>query len=539
MRAMRRASVRGRLRGWSPLLLVLLALFIAACSASTPRPSGNSGVPRQTGVPGTPPGATTSPTVATPAPTGSPGQSRFPLAVVTGFTNLKDAVTVAELAQLARSGRIFTPCDVAIVQPADLAVSGGSCLPANQIASRIAGEPGAIGLLPPGLVEVKTKVLPVDGADLFGSAQARSRPYPIIGTSTVLPPAATSYDAANIRTLMSVGESCPDRGVAQQAITLGRGWGWVFGGGTARYLDIRPNPAPPGHVGNGFNVADIQPTGNAGALWKMIGAADFTVEDFECPVVSNWRVNEGLSFGIDPRVLGYMKRGGTDTVILANNHQTDQGIGGLLESLGHFADAGILQAGAGRDLAQALAPAVYDAHGLRFAVVGWNIVPGVVAAGPNQPGVAWMTDANIRESVRLARAAGDVVVCMPQWGFPEYHVALQPEDRAIQQQLIDAGCDVILGHGPHWAGEIDLFRRTDGGVLFSIYGHGNFLFGQDWAQESQEGVLPELTFSGTRLVNVRLHPYAMYLQAQANLTDPQGDGRYVLRRVLGVSRLAY
>ncbi|MGI8871157.1 MAG: hypothetical protein ACR2KI_00970, partial [Candidatus Limnocylindria bacterium] len=80
---------------------------------------------------------------------------------------------MAELAQLARSGRIFTPCDVAIVQPADLAVSGGSCLPTNQIASRIAGEPGAIGLLPPGLVEVKTKVLPVDGADLFGSAQAR------------------------------------------------------------------------------------------------------------------------------------------------------------------------------------------------------------------------------------------------------------------------------------------------------------------------------------------------------------------------------
>jgi hypothetical protein len=52
-------------------------------------------------------------------------------------------------------------------------------------------------------------------------------------------------------------------------------------------------------------------------------------------------------------------------------------------------------------------------------------------------------------------------------------------------------------------------------------------------------VLPELTFRGTELVQVRVHPYVMIDQAQANLTDPETDGAYVLQRVFAVSDLTY
>jgi hypothetical protein len=60
---------------------------------------------------------------------------------------------------------------------------------------------------------------------------------------------------------------------------------------------------------------------------------------------------------------------------------------------------------------------------------------------------------------------------------------------------------------------------------------GNYLFGQGWWQETQEGVILDLSFRGRTLVNVRLRPTVMIRQARPALLDPQGDGRYVLQRM--------
>lgn len=518
-------------------LAALLVTGISVLTACGGQPAVPSASPSST-----PPAATAS---ASPQPTPTaaptpPPTLEFPLAVVTGFTNLKAAITMEQYRAALLAKQVTVPCDL----DEWAAVTGGPpCLPADQIVDAVAAAPNSLALLPAGLVEPKVKVLPVDGADLFGSAEARKKAYPLIFHMTTPERRDewakwTAYDGGEIRTLMSVGESCPDRGVAYQAITLGKGWDYVFGGGTAAYQRVYPNPVGPGQVGNGFNIVRAVPTGHDGAVWKLIGGADLTVQDFECPVVDNWKVNDGVVFGIDPRVLGYMKRGGTDVVTLAANHVTDQGADGLLETIRHFDEAGIRHTGAGANLDQALEPAVVDVHGLRFAVVGWNIVNGVLEAGPNQPGVAWINESNVRESVARARRVADVVICMPQWGYPEYRVEFIQAELDMQKLFLDAGCDQILGSGPHEAAEID-FTRDAGGLHFTVLGHGNFLFGQSWSQQTQEGMLPELTFRGTQLVQVRLHPYIMLEQAQASLTDPETDGHYVLQRVFDASDVSY
>jgi hypothetical protein len=69
--------------------------------------------------------------------------------------------------------------------------------------------------------------------------------------------------------------------------------------------------------------------------------------------------------------------------------------------------------------------------------------------------------------------------------------------------------------------------------------HGNFLFGQGWSQQTQEGVIVELPFRGTTLAQARLHPYVMLDQAQVNLTDPRTDGAYVLGRIFKNSDTTY
>jgi hypothetical protein len=101
-----------------------------------------------------------------------------------------------------------------------------------------------------------------------------------------------------------------------------------------------------------------------------------------------------------------------------------------------------------------------------------------------------------------------------------------------------AGCDQIVGGGLHVAGGVFLRERPNGVSLIHA-GPGNYMYGQPWWQETQEGVILDMTFRGTTLVNVRLHPYVMVLSARPSLTDPEGDGRYVLERIWKTAEVDY
>ena len=46
-----------------------------------------------------------------------------------------------------------------------------------------------------------------------------------------------------------------------------------------------------------------------------------------------------------------------------------------------------------------------------------------------------------------------------------------------------------------------------------------------------EGVVPELTFYGKKLVQFRLHPYTILDDGQPNLIDPLTDGAKVVAQV--------
>ena len=187
-----------------------------------------------------------SPTIVAPA--------EFPLAVVTGLQTTKSVIELDEITAIAAEGALVVPCGIAVAEPA-LTVTR-ACVAADDTASAIQDDQDLIALLPPGLVEPATKVLPIAGdspyglfgADLFGDPEARALPYPIVGTATreaALDPAWLVLDASRVWTMTSIGSLCSDRYGAREAVTKGKGWDWVFGGGTAEYKRpprLNPNP---------------------------------------------------------------------------------------------------------------------------------------------------------------------------------------------------------------------------------------------------------------------------------------------------------
>jgi hypothetical protein len=481
---------------------------------------------------------------------------KFPLVVVTGLTNLKSAVTIDELTALARAGKLVLPCGIGIDQP-PLPAAPGACVAADQVAASIVANQKAVALVPPGLVEPATKVLPLAGhgpfglfgADLFGSPATRALSYPLIGRptgETSLDAEWTTYDASQVWTLTSVGSMCADRGGARQAVTLGKGWDWVFDGGTARYKGPPiPNPNPPPGIDQHPIVRPVE-TGNDGVTAKLISSADITLGDHKCPIqpTKAWSPccsGSYPSLAVPEAVVARWEDFlGIDAAYLAADHQSDRGVAGIRSTLQILDRHGIPHTGLGLDLEAALEPAYVDVAGHKIAFVSWNNVPGPTHADATTPGVAWLTKANVDSAVATARAGGaDLVICDPQWWGPdEYRPDLSPSQTRAVGWLDGAGCGQIVGGGLHLAGGMYL-RHGPSGVSMVDAGPGNFLYGQDFWQQTQEGVVIEETFRGTTLANVRLHPYVMILAARPALLDPEGDGRYVLERIWKNSELDY
>lgn len=532
--------IRTHFRG---VAIAALVSLLAACEPTiSPNPS--------TGIVPTP-----TPSSETPTPSPSPVTAAdFPLAVVTGMKTLKARITVAEVTTLASSGKLVVPCGVTVTQPAITATA--PCIAADQIAPAIEANQQLIALLPPGLVQPATKVLPIAGdgpygmfgPDLFGDPQSRALPYPIHGAEAMagsLDPSWYAYDPSTTWTLTTIGSLCADRGAAHQAVTLHKGWDWVFNGGTAKYAGKpHPNPNPPPGLQN--PIVTVVETGNAGVTSSISKRSDVTLANHKCPILptASWHANDNttaLSFSVPEDVLSrWQKYLGIDAVFLPADHQSDRGVTGIRSTLTLLDKYGFPHTGLGMNLNQALEPAYVQVAGLKVAFVSWDNVPGPVHAAASTPGVAWMTQGNINAAVGRAKAAGaDVIICDPQWWGPdEYYPGLSRSQATYLKWMDAAGCDQVIGGGLHLTGAV-LFRQTSDGVSMVNTGPGNYMFGQGWWQQTQEGVLLQLAFRGKTLANLKIIPYVMYAEARADLLDPQGDGHYVLQRLFKSSSLDY
>jgi poly-gamma-glutamate capsule biosynthesis protein CapA/YwtB (metallophosphatase superfamily) len=77
-----------------------------------------------------------------------------------------------------------------------------------------------------------------------------------------------------------------------------------------------------------------------------------------------------LNLVADPRITADLRAAGFNLTTVANNHALDYGHGGLLATLRHLHQAGIVAAGAGPNLAQARAPRYLDTANGRVALIG-------------------------------------------------------------------------------------------------------------------------------------------------------------------------
>lgn len=212
-------------------------------------------------------------------------------------------------------------------------------------------------------------------------------------------------------------------------------------------------------------------------------APDLRIINLETSITSNdryWK-GKGINYRMHPRNIQCLTVAGIDGVALANNHILDWDYAGLEETLVTLQQANIKTAGAGADILDAQAPAVFEIPGkgrvllFSFCDVSSGI-PYPWQATRRKPGVVLLPDlspATVREltaQINSHKQKNDIVIASIHWGG-NWGYRIATEHAYFAHALIDeAGVDIIHGHSSHHPKGIEIYRNRP-----VIYGCGDFI----------------------------------------------------------------
>ena len=201
------------------------------------------------------------------------------------------------------------------------------------------------------------------------------------------------------------------------------------------------------------------------------------------------RTERNFSYRVAPESAHSMKRANITVLNLANNHLTDCGREGILETFAALQSAGIRFVGAGHDEAAAHEPVILKAEPLRIGILGyyWN---KRTAATASVPGSAMDPPRWLEADITALRARVDRVVTVFHWGVPYERMPSQ-EDEAKARLAVDLGADLVVGHHPHVVQKFEVYKDTP--IFYSV---GNFAFGS--GNSKAEGLMVAARFEPER-----------------------------------------
>ncbi|MDH5442179.1 MAG: CapA family protein, partial [Candidatus Nomurabacteria bacterium] len=193
-----------------------------------------------------------------------------------------------------------------------------------------------------------------------------------------------------------------------------------------------------------------------------LNQADLVFANHEGPM-SDLGGDQGgkYSFRFDTKFAQMLAGAGVDIVSLANNHMFDWGKDALCDTPAQLKQVDIDSVGAGCDSARANKPSIQTLDdGTRIAFIAYqNLLPNKWAsAGDNRPG---MSNFDRQEIVKTIQGLqnndiADLIFVSIHWGA-EYKTRSNIDQQNLAHEWIDAGADVVIGHHPHVAQEIERY----------------------------------------------------------------------------------
>ncbi len=208
----------------------------------------------------------------------------------------------------------------------------------------------------------------------------------------------------------------------------------------------------------------------------ILSAADIAFGNLEGPMLEGGKTSKCspkstrcFAFRVPTRYGKYLKDAGFDVLSLANNHAADFGDFGLESTRNTLDELGIKHAGSDKF---GLATVIIESKGKKIAFIGF----ATNAITPN------ITDLEFaKKLVTEAGKKADIVIVSFHGGaegptaqnVPQRNEVFAGQSRGnlplFSKTVIDAGADLVLGHGPHVLRGMEIYKDR-----LVVYSMGNF-----------------------------------------------------------------
>jgi gamma-polyglutamate biosynthesis protein CapA len=186
-------------------------------------------------------------------------------------------------------------------------------------------------------------------------------------------------------------------------------------------------------------------------------------------------------FAFSPDRIADLKNYGFNFFNLANNHFSDQGERGIIETRTNLDALQIDYVGCkDREVGECSGRTI-DLNGVMVGMAGFSMVYGL-----------FDLDLASRVVAEL-KSASEFVIVNIHWGA-EYEHYKNRTQQATAYRLIDSGADLIIGHHPHVIQGIEIYKNRP--IFYSL---GNFVFDQYFQESTQRGLGVSLAYKAEAL----------------------------------------
>lgn len=237
-------------------------------------------------------------------------------------------------------------------------------------------------------------------------------------------------------------------------------------------------------------------------LAELLDSTDFNFGNLESPISGSDKPGppHSLVFNTPIRNVEGLKRYKFKVLNLANNHALDQRAAGLENTRKVLAENEITYLGVGADLSEAWKPKIITVNGLKLGFLGASYASVNDGGVARNNLVARIEDTEyLKNSLESLKKDADFIVVTMHAGVEYVRQPHQPQID-FAHAAIDYGADLVIGAHPHWIQIIEKYKDK-----YIFYSLGNFIFDQEWSQDTKEGLVLKVSLEGQIAINPPLN----------------------------------
>ena len=208
---------------------------------------------------------------------------------------------------------------------------------------------------------------------------------------------------------------------------------------------------------------------------------------------------------------------GIDCCMLANNHATDGGHQGLLDTMHTLENAGINYIGAGKDDESIIKSTIYEVVGMKIGF--YNVGETMYNKPTKNHAGAWLYDEYVVcHDIEILQDRCDYLIVIYHGGIEKFPYP-SPEMRKRFHRMADSGANMILSQHTHCIGSEEYYKGS-----YLLYGQGDFLLKNFRPGLTDTGLIIELDIEDGHIsinkhkVESRNNKYVRYAENQ-DLSD--------------------